>query len=92
MTPRPATEAQKRILTRAAKNKNGMLVFPPEYDVRIWMNHLTQMSKKGYIYREDRIAYITDAGRAVLVNPPVRRRSGSALFWVRAGQSSEVAA
>jgi hypothetical protein len=54
------------------------------------MNHLSQMSKKGYIYRENRIAYITAAGRAVLVNPPVRRRSGSALFWARAGQSAVV--
>jgi hypothetical protein len=90
MTPRPATEAQKRILTRAAKNKNGMLVCPLDHNVRVWMNHLSQMSKKGYIYREDRIAYITTAGRAVLVNPPVRRRSGSALFWARAGQSAVV--
>jgi L-amino acid N-acyltransferase YncA len=93
MTPRPATEAQKRILARAAKNKNGMLVCPENQDVRVWMTALTQMSKKGYIYRYERVAYITDAGRAVLVNPPARRlRAGPARFWERAGAFSEVLA
>jgi hypothetical protein len=89
MTPRPATEAQKRILARAAKTKNGMLVCPADHDVRLWMNHLTQMSKKGYVYRENRIAYITDSGRAVLVKPPAKRlRTGPALFWERARRSA----
>jgi hypothetical protein len=85
VTPRPATEAQKRILARAAKHKLGMLVCPPDHDVRLWMSCLTQMSKKGYICRENRVAYITDIGRAVLVTPPVKRiRTREALFWIRA--------
>jgi hypothetical protein len=84
MTPRPATEAQKRILARAAKHKLGVLECPPDFDVRLWMNHMTQMSKKGYIVREDRIAYITDVGRSMLVQPVKRNRTAAALFWERA--------
>jgi hypothetical protein len=84
MTPRPATEAQKRILARAAKHKLGVLECPPDSDVRVWMNQLSQMSKKGFICREDRVAYITDVGRSMLVDPVKRRRTDAALFWERA--------
>jgi hypothetical protein len=91
MTPRPATEAQKRILARAAKHTLGILECPPDFDVRAWMNHITQMSKKGYVCREDRVAYITDVGRAVLVKPQIkRRRNGPARFWERAGAQYEL--
>ncbi len=84
MTPRPATEAQKRILARAAKRKDGVLACPPDYNVRLWMSRLTQMSKKGYIYRENRVAFITDIGRSMLVEPVKRHRTEAALFWERA--------
>lgn len=32
---RPATEAEKRILARAAKTRDGKLFCPPDYDVRL---------------------------------------------------------
>jgi len=91
-TARPATEAQRRILARAAKHTLGKLICPQDCDVRIWMIHINKMAAKGYICRENRIAYITDIGRAVLANPAMRRRSGSRSFWARAGQSFEVPA
>ncbi len=64
-SPRAATEREKRILRAAARNKEGRLRCPPEADVRIYMSALAQMSRKGYIYRAGRIAYITTVGIAV---------------------------
>jgi hypothetical protein len=69
---RPATEAEKRILARAAKTRDGKLFCPPDYCVRLWMTHLSQMSKKGYIYRLNTSPYITDAGRLAITQPTVR--------------------
>jgi hypothetical protein len=70
---RPATEAEKRILARAAKTRDGKLFCPPDYCVRIWMIRLNQMSKKGFIYRMNTVPYITDAGRAALALPCPRQ-------------------
>ena len=63
---RRATEAEKRILSRAAKMKDGKLFCPPDYDVRLWMVHLNQMSKKGHIVRVNTVPYITEPGRLAL--------------------------
>jgi hypothetical protein len=80
---RPATERQKKILRRAARTKDGRLK-PHSEDMRLWMNHLTQMSKKGYIRRDYNVAYITDIGRMALWSEPLDPvegcRTGPALF------------
>jgi hypothetical protein len=69
----PATEAEKRILARAAKTRDGKLFCPSDYDVRLWMIHLNQMSKKGLIYRMNTVPYITEAGRIALTQPGPRQ-------------------
>ncbi len=69
------TENIHRILLRASKAKDGVLNCPDEYNARLWMSHLHWMAYKGYIKREGRVSYITEAGRAQLeIKQPVQRR------------------
>ncbi len=63
---RVPTERQRRILARAAKDKDGRVQPRADEDLRLYMYALGRMSKKQFIYRDGGQAFITDIGRLAI--------------------------
>ncbi len=63
---RVPTERQRRILVRAAKDKDGRVQPRADEDLRLYMYALGRMSRKQFIYRVEGRAFITDVGRLAI--------------------------